>query len=76
MYRYMTISVIVHPNAKNQRIEKDLLGTLHVYVHEPPLEGKANNAVMLALAEYFHTKKRGVTLLHGSKSKQKVFEIE
>jgi hypothetical protein len=71
----MNISVIVHPNAKNPRIEKDLLGMLHVYVHEPPLEGKANEATVVALSEYFHTKKSAIVLIRGSKSKNKVFEI-
>jgi uncharacterized protein len=71
----MKISVVVHPNAKQPRIEKDLLGTLHVYVHEPPLEGKANRAVILSLAEHFHVKKGQVTLTHGAKSKIKVFEV-
>ena len=71
----MNISVITHPNAKQSRIEKDLLGTLHVYVHEPPLEGRANAAVVMALAEYFHVKKAQVTLAHGIKSKNKIFEI-
>ena len=72
----MNVSVIVHPNAKNPRIEKDLLGMLHVYVHAPPLEGKANEATILSLADYFHTKKSAVLLIRGSKSKQKVFEIK
>lgn len=71
----MKISAVVHPNAKKPRIEKDLLGTLHIYVHEPPLDGEANHATVLALAEYFHTKRQHVLLLHGSKSKQKVFEV-
>ncbi len=71
----MKISVVVHPNAKLPRIEKDLLQTLHVYVHEPPLEGKANRAVTEALAEYFHVKKYQVTLVRGEKSKIKVFEV-
>lgn len=71
----MKISVIVHPNARQAKIEKDLLGTVHVYVHEPPLEGKANRAVILALAEYFHVKKSNVNLDLGAKSKYKVFEI-
>jgi uncharacterized protein (TIGR00251 family) len=69
----MKISVIAHPNAKRPRIEKDLLDTLHVYVSEPPLEGKANKAVIEALAEYFHTKKSQVILLSGEKSKNKNF---
>lgn len=72
----MKLSVIAHPNAKNPRIETDLLGTLHVYVHAPPLEGKANRAVTEALAIHFKTKKGNVTLLRGEKSKQKVFEID
>jgi uncharacterized protein len=71
----MKISVIAHPNAKNPRIEKDLLGTIHVYVHEPPLEGKANRAVTLALADYYHVKQSNILLAHGAKSKIKIFEI-
>lgn len=71
----MKVSVIGHPNAKNPRIEKDLLGELHVYVHEPPLEGKANNAIRNSLSEYFNTKKSNVILLSGERSKTKIFEI-
>lgn len=71
----MKISIIAHPNAKNPRVEKDLLGTVHVYVHEPPLESKANNAVLAALADYFKVKKSAVLLVSGEKSKNKVFEI-
>lgn len=72
----MKISVIVHPNSKKPRIEKDLLETLHVYVNEPPLEGKANKAVIEALAEHFQVKRGTVALLSGHKSKNKLFEIE
>ena len=71
----MQISIITHPNAKRPRIEQDLLGALHVYVNAPPLEGKANKAVIEALAEYYKVKKSAVTLLSGHKSKQKRFEI-
>jgi len=35
----MKLSIIAHPNSKNPRIEKDLLGATHVYVNAPPLEG-------------------------------------
>lgn len=71
----MKISVIVHPNAKRERIEKDLLDNLHVYVNQPPLEGKANNATISALADYFKTNKSNIKLLSGAKSKYKLFEI-
>ncbi len=71
----MKITVFAHPNAKSPRIEKDLLNTLHVYVSQPPLEGKANRAIIEALAKYFHTKKGNVILLSGEKSKNKLFEV-
>ncbi len=71
----MKISVIVHPNAKRERIEKDLLDTLHVYVNQPPLEGKANCATIEALADYFKVSKSQVNLISGAKSKYKIFKI-
>lgn len=72
----MKITVIVHPNAKKVRIEKDLLGTLHIFVNQPPLAGKANQATIAALAEYFNVSKTNITLISGAKSKHKLFGIE
>lgn len=71
----MKISIIVHPNAKKPRVEKDLLNTLHIYVKEPPLEGRANKAAIEALAAHFYVKKSQVILLSGEKSKNKLFDI-
>ncbi|MBU1117545.1 DUF167 domain-containing protein [Patescibacteria group bacterium] len=71
----MKISVIVHPNSRNPRIEKDLVETLHVYVNQPPLEGKANKAVIKSLVKFLKIKKSEIVLIRGEKSKNKVFEI-
>jgi uncharacterized protein YggU (UPF0235/DUF167 family) len=71
----MKITIIAHPNSKKPRIEKDLLETLHVYVSQPPLEGKANNAIREALTNYFDIKKSSVLLISGEKSKIKIFEV-
>lgn len=71
----MKIEIIAHPNAKKPKIEKDLLGTIHVYVSAPPLEGKANMAVVEALSIYFNVKRNCVQLISGEKSKIKIFEI-
>ncbi len=71
----MHISVIVHPNSKKPRVEKDLFGTLHIYVKEPPLEGRANKAVIESLAEYLKISKSQVRLVRGEKSKVKTFEV-
>lgn len=71
----MKYTVIAHPNAKKPRIESDLLGVLHIYIHEPPLDGKANHAVILALADYFHTHHRNITITSGFTTKHKIVEI-
>ena len=71
----MKIQVIVHPNSKKPRIEKDLFNDLHVYVSAPPLEGKANKAVIEALAKHYKTSKSQVSLMRGGKSKYKFFKI-
>lgn len=71
----MNVNIITHPNSKKPRIEKDLLDTMHVYIHEPPLKGKANRAVQEALAKHFGVKKSSVMLISGEKSKNKLFQI-
>ncbi|HYV33864.1 MAG TPA: DUF167 domain-containing protein [Candidatus Limnocylindria bacterium] len=71
----MFITIFAHTNSKKPRIEKDLLGDLHVYVNQPPLEGKANRAIAEALAEHFKVSKSQVQLVRGEKSKMKKFLI-
>lgn len=71
----MTIQVIAHPNAKKTKVEGDLLGTLHVYVTEPPIDGRANAAIINALAKHFAVNRSNVILTSGEKSKNKIFEI-
>ena len=72
----MKITITAHPNSRHPRIEKDLFGSLHVYVSEPPLEGKANKAVRESLAKYYKIAQSKVQLVKGEKSKLKTFEIE
>lgn len=71
----MKITVTAHPNSKKPRVEKDLFGQLQVYISAPPLEGRANQAVVEALAEYFHIKKSQIQLTRGHKSKMKTFDL-
>jgi hypothetical protein len=71
----MIIRVIVHPNSKKPRIEKDSTQNMHIYVREPAIEGKANKAVIKALSELYKIPKSKILLKLGSKSKVKIFEI-
>ena len=71
----MRINVVAHVNAKKPRIERDLTGTFHIWVNAPPLEGKANWAIIEFLANFFKTKKNRIYLIKGEKSKNKIFEV-
>lgn len=71
----MKITVIAHVNSKNPRTEVDLLGNLHIYVSEPPLENRANLAIIEVLTKHFNVRKNQIIFISGHKSKQKMFEI-
>lgn len=71
----MRISVRVKPGAKQDKVEKDLFGGFTVWVKERPIEGRANEAVRLALAEYFGVSRSAVSLVKGHTAKIKIFEV-
>lgn len=72
----MRIYVSVKPKAREEKVEK--LDETHykVSVAEPPIDGKANKAVLRALAEYFGVAKINIALVSGAGSREKVFDIE
>ncbi len=71
----MKIFIKAKPSAKNESVEK--LGDYNfaVSVKEPPKDGRANKAIIKALAEYFKVSPFSIRLISGFSSKQKVFEI-
>jgi uncharacterized protein (TIGR00251 family) len=71
----MKISVKVKPNAKNNRIEEVNNNQFSVWVKARPQKGKANQAVIEVMAEYFGVAKSCVTILKGQTSKQKILVI-
>jgi len=71
----MKIFVKAKPSAKEERIEKTDEINFIVWVKEPPKNGKANKAIIKALACYFNVSLSRVNLVSGFSSKQKVFEI-
>jgi hypothetical protein len=72
----LKISVRVKPNAKQEKTEKVGERDFSVWVKEKPQEGKANRAVIKALAEYFGIPQADVALVKGQSSKEKIFEIK
>ena len=65
----------MHVNSRRARVEKGLLGVVHVHVNKPALEGRANKAVVEMLAEYFGVGKGQVDIVAGLKSKRKMVEV-
>lgn len=47
-----------------------------VYVHESATDGKANKAVIATIADHFKVKRSMVTIIQGSKNRNKVISIE
>ena len=66
----MLIKVKVHPRSKKEEVKRGEVW--EVWVREPPLEGRANEAVIKLLKRYF----KRVRLVKGHKNKIKVFEVE
>lgn len=58
-----------------EKVEKTKDGDLVVWVKAEAKEGKANEAVVKALAAHFKVAKSRVRLISGARSKTKLFEI-
>ncbi|TSC79112.1 MAG: hypothetical protein G01um101433_9 [Parcubacteria group bacterium Gr01-1014_33] len=71
----MKIFVIAKPNAGEERVEKIDETHFRIAVKEPPKNGKANAAIVKALAGYFDVAPSRVKILKGATSKQKLIEI-
>lgn len=71
----MKIFVKAKPGAKEESLEKIDEINFVVAVKEPPKDGKANRAIVKALADYFNVAPSRLRLVSGFSSKQKVFEI-
>lgn len=84
----MKILVKAKPNAKVERIERldqpslGLAGessptpTYRVWVKEAPIDGRANEAIIKALAKHLFLPRSTIHLVHGATSKQKTFEVD
>lgn len=69
------INVRVIPGSSRNEIKEQEGGSLKVYLTAPPVEGKANKALILALAEYFGIKKSRLEIVKGEGSRNKSVRI-
>lgn len=70
------IRVKVFPNARKEEVVEKTGDRFEVRVKVKPQEGRANQAVIAALAEYFKISKQDIRLIKGGKQRNKVFEID
>jgi uncharacterized protein (TIGR00251 family) len=73
----VTLAVRAQPGAKKTTITgvygEGSAAQLKIAVHAPPLEGRANQALIAYLAELFSLPKNAVELITGEISRSKVF---
>jgi hypothetical protein len=72
----MRLPIRVTPRARKPGIGKAGDGTLVVKVREPAEDGRANEAVITALAVHFGVSERAVTIVHGHGSRRKLVEVQ
>ncbi|MCX5990789.1 MAG: DUF167 domain-containing protein [Chloroflexi bacterium] len=68
------IQIKVKPRSKTEEIIEDE-NSLIVRVKDPPIEGKANRAVIRLMAKHFGVPENRVRISKGFKSKDKVIEL-
>lgn len=72
----MKIFVKAKPLAKEEKLDRVDESHFIVWVKEPPIKEKANEAIRKKLADYFKISASQVFLKSGFASKDKIFEIE
>jgi uncharacterized protein YggU (UPF0235/DUF167 family) len=71
----MKIVVTVRPRSKTERVVRTDDTHFSVWVKEPPVDDRANEAAVAALAKHLSIPRRQVRLIYGNASRLKIFEI-
>lgn len=66
----------IHPNASKDSIEGIREDRLSVRLSAPPIEGKANKALIKFLSKNLHIAKSRIAISQGDKSRIKVLRLE
>ncbi len=75
LFARMKIFVKVKPGSREESVGKIDESHFNVSVKEPPRQGKANAAIVRALAEHFRVPRSSVSIVSGHTSRDKVVEI-
>jgi uncharacterized protein YggU (UPF0235/DUF167 family) len=71
------VLVRVKPGSKKgSLVQPSLTGDLLIYVREPAVDNKANDAVIKLIADYYDVSRTGVSILRGHTSRTKFVRID
>ena len=70
----MNINIKVIPGARKSFLKQEA-GIYKVYLTAPAVEGKANQALVVFLADYFGVKKNQIEIIKGLKTRNKTVNI-
>jgi uncharacterized protein (TIGR00251 family) len=73
--KVIVLALHVQPGAKRNEVVGLHGEALKIRLAAPPIEGRANNALLCYLAELFAVPQRNVELLRGSQSRHKMVKI-
>lgn len=71
----MYLTIVAKAKKKQEKVVQINPDTYAVSVKEPPLEGRANGAIINSLAKYFSISPSQITLVSGHTAKIKVVEV-
>ncbi|MFH0856921.1 MAG: DUF167 domain-containing protein [bacterium] len=71
----MAINIKVIPRAKRNEVIKIDENNYRVRLTAAPVDGKANDALIKILSEYFKVSKSGIRIIRGERGREKTIEI-
>ena len=67
----VAIEVRVQPGAKRSAILGEYAGAIKIALNAPPVDGKANDALIAFLSRVLHVRKSQISIVRGEKSRSK-----
>ena len=71
----VTFAVRIHPRAKKNAITGEFGDALKISLIAPPIEGRANDACIVFLADLLNVPRSSITIASGQSSRNKVIRV-
>ena len=72
----LRIAVHVQPGARVSEVFGEVGDALKIRLNAPPVDGKANEALIAFIAEKLSVRQRDIRILRGQTSRQKLIDID